>query len=327
MHLLDAHTHLPLDTQEAKQWWIDRNASILNICVASDELGGLDAQRSWYRQMRSESERFAWVTSFSLDEFGSDGFASRAIAQIEEDVRVGKACGVKVWKNIGMEKRDPHTGEFVFLDDARFAPIFEWMQENGVPLLAHMAEPIAAWLPLDESSPHYGYYKTATQWHWYGRSDVPTHDRLIASRDAVVERYPKLTFVGLHLGSQEHDLNAVSERLKKWPNYFVDTAARLGDLVLNASKDRDGVRALFVEHVDRIIWGTDPVITQPISGLAPEKKADLLNYLQWRMDIEWRFFATDEVVKFGPNHVRGLALSSAHLEKLMYTNARQLYQI
>jgi predicted TIM-barrel fold metal-dependent hydrolase len=325
MPLFDAHAHLPLDTPDSHAFFVQRDMRVLNICVASNELGGLDAQRRWYRELHAiDPDRFPWVTSFSLEGFGQPGWADRCLEQIDADLAAG-AVGCKVWKNVGMELRDPQTGGFVFVDDARFEPIFAHLERVGVPLLAHIAEPIAAWRPLDPGDPHYGYFSVAKQWHWHGRTDVPNHERLIASRDAVVERHPGLTFVALHLGSQEHDLPAVAERLRRWPNYVVDTAARLGDLVRNASRDREAVRAFFAEFADRIIWGVDWVLTAPVSTRTPEKQQLLLETFAKRYELERRYFATDEEVTVGPNSCRGLKLDAGSLEKLMSGNAERVY--
>src|SRR4051812_17891856 len=98
--IVDGHAHLPLDTAEAQAWMGSRELSVVNICVASSELGGLDAQREWYRKLHAAMPgRFAWVTSFD-----PAAPADEAIAQLKADFAAG-ACACKVWKNVGMEMR------------------------------------------------------------------------------------------------------------------------------------------------------------------------------------------------------------------------------
>ncbi len=328
MDWIDAHGHVPLDIPDAADWWREFGLSAAtNICVAHDDLGGLAAQRSWYRALAEQSpDRWAWATSFSLEHFGRAGWAESAIASITADYTgPGRAAGCKVWKNVGMELRDPETGEWVFADDARFDPVFRWLEQQGRPLLMHIAEPVQAWRELDLRDPHYSYFSRATKWHWYGRTDVPSHERLIASRDAVVKRYPSLPVVGLHFGSQEHDLAAVAERLERSPNYFVDTAARFGDLLVHAERDRDGLIAFFERYQERVLWGVDFVLTRPVSRYTPEEKAALRKSMAAQYDLERRFLSTTEALAAEGRAVRGLGLRGRVLEKVVRDNARRLY--
>jgi hypothetical protein len=316
---IDAHAHLPLDVEVGLP--VER---VVNICVDHRDLGGLEAQRDWYRGLvRGDGRRWGWVTSFSLDGFGSTGWADREVARLDADLAAG-ACGVKVWKNVGMELKDD-AGNWVFVDDARFSPVFEFLAGRRAKLLMHQAEPIAAWLPLDPGNPHFGYYSTASKWHWHGRTDVPSHAHLIAARDHIIERYPEMTVIGLHLGSQEHDLPAVEERLARWENYHVDTAARLGDLAVACHNDRDGLIRFFERWKDRVLWGVDWVLTQPLGTLPVEKQGGVVQGLLRHYEVERKFFATDETQRIAGREVRGLALPESVLAPLTRGNALRLY--
>ena len=296
---VDAHSHLPLDSDAALAAVEKVGVRIVNICVDSPQLGGLDAQRGWYRDLlQRHPERFAWVTSFSLDGFGTDGWAKRAIAQLDADFADG-ACGCKVWKNVGMELRDPATGAFVFCDDERFDAM------------------------RAAKSPHLAYYEACPQWHWHGRAGVPSHARLIASRDAVCEKHPGLAVVGAHYGSLEFDVGEVAARLRRFPNFVVDTSARLGDIAIQAAADREGVRRLFQEFSTRILWGLDWVQTRPASALADGEAADLLARVAAAYAEERRFFLSDDPA----GEPRGLGLDDAIVRRLFNDNARRVYGV
>jgi predicted TIM-barrel fold metal-dependent hydrolase len=60
-------------------------------------------------------------------------------------------------KEVGMDIRD-RNGRFILPDDPLFDPIYAFLADRGKPLLAHLGEPLAAWLPLDPENVHYGYY-------------------------------------------------------------------------------------------------------------------------------------------------------------------------
>lgn len=324
---IDAHAHLPLPPDDRAvrllgQWGI---GGVVNICVDHGSLGGLDAQRQWYGALRRAfPDRFAWVTSFSLAGFGTAGWAERAVEQLRLDLDAG-ACGVKVWKNVGMELRDPATGDWVYVDDPRFDPVFRYLESRGTPLLTHIAEPIAAWSPLDPRNPHYGYYSHAKQWHWFGRTDVPSHDRLIASRDALLERYPKLPLVGLHLGSQEHDLSAVAERLRRYPQYRVDTGGRIGDMAVHAAERPGVLREFLREFAGRVFWGVDWVITKPWTELPDEQQARQAEAIGRHYALERRFYETTNALTVGPVATVGLGLSGELLEMLRWKAAWGFY--
>lgn len=326
MEWIDAHAHLPLVEDEVEGtlggWGV---VGVVNICVDHADLGGLGAQRGWYRKLAERwPGRVGWVTSFSLEGFGSTGWAEGAVEGIRGDVGAG-ACGVKVWKNVGMELRDSETGELVLADDGRFAPVYRGVAGTGRPLLMHIAEPIQAWRELDPRDPHYGYFSQAKKWHWYGRTDVPSHERLIESRDAVVRGNPDLVVVGLHLGSQEHDLGAVGERLAKWGNYWVDTGARLGDLAVHAERDWAGLRGFLTRWSERVMWGEDWVLTKPEGEMSTEARKKFRVSLRARYELEKRFLSTQDVMEIAGRRVRGLGLEGDVLDRLVCGNARRLY--
>jgi hypothetical protein len=72
-----------------------------------------------------------------------------------------------------MELRDG-KGRYLLPDDDAFAAVFDGLARRGATVYAHIAEPIAAWEPLDPKSPDYGYYKNAPAWHVHGRRGMPS---------------------------------------------------------------------------------------------------------------------------------------------------------
>ncbi len=112
------------------------------------------------------------------------------------------------------------------------------------PLLAHLAEPREAWLPLDPKSVHYGYYSQNPQWHLYGKPEYPSHARLMDARDHILSKHPGLVMIGAHIGSLEYDVDEVAKRLDTYPNFHVEVSARTRDLTRQPSAK---VRAFFLE--------------------------------------------------------------------------------
>ena len=75
------------------------------------------------------------------------------------------------------------------------------LEREGRVLIMHTGEPRACWLPLDPKSPHYAYYSEHPQWHMHGRTDFPSHAELIAGRDRVLERHPRVAVCTIYNGN------------------------------------------------------------------------------------------------------------------------------
>ena len=112
---------------------------------------------------------------------------------------------MKVWKNVGMGIRSK-SGEYLLPDNPALLPIYEAIQKAGKTLICHLAEPDGAWLPLDAANTESGYLKSHPEWHMYGHPEAPSKDTILAARDRIMARYPKLRVIGCHLGSNEEDL-------------------------------------------------------------------------------------------------------------------------
>ncbi|MDX9974360.1 MAG: amidohydrolase family protein [FCB group bacterium] len=233
----------------------------------SEALEELETQ--FYEDVNDYPARMVYSSSFSLHGFEEPGYVQRTIAKLESDFERRGAVGVKVWKDLGMMLKDAQ-GRYVFCDDERFRPIFDYLADRNAVITMHLADPKAAWLPLDPKSPHYRYYSNHPEFHWCGRTDVPSHDELIARRDALVARYPYVRFVCCHLGSLEHDVDEVGAFLHRYPNAYVDTAARHNDFTL---QDPAKVKAFFERYSHRILYGSDWELTPADFSADPAERA------------------------------------------------------
>ena len=209
------------------------------------------------------------------------------------------------------------------MDDPLFYPIYTWLAANTHTLVAHIAEPIACWHPLDENNPYRSYYSSHPQWHMYGRTDRPHHSDIIAARDRVIERYPSLRVVGAHLGSLEYDVDELAKRFEKYANFAVDTSgqARIGDL---GRQDREKVRDFFIKYQDRIMFGSDRSTGGQLEMTDRELKNSLA-VLQDALQLGWDYYATDKQMVVKNQPCQGLALPEKVLKKLFGENAKRWY--
>ncbi len=325
MKTIDAHIHYGDDDPDLLALIAELDLKFLNICVAQDTDGQWREQARRYADLAKRiPTRFAWCTSFDLPDMDRDFdaivYAQRAIESIDKDFEAG-AIACKIWKNFGMEVKD-QTGEFIMPDDAILDPIYDHLASKRRPLLAHIAEPLACWLPLDEASPHYGYYSQNPEWHMFNKPDFPSHTQLIAARDNVLAKHPTLRFIGAHLGSLEYDVDEVAARLERYPNFAVDISARLGDLVV---QDSAKVRRFFLDYPDRILFGTDVVMRQPPSAMSATAKANAIRSLRDIYATHFAYFESDGMVKVRGRNVQGLGLPKEVLEQFYRGNAEEWY--
>ena len=314
---IDCHMHLNRTATRFVSGMERTGWRALSICVSravEDEPNDVDEQRRGTSELHRQSNgRIAWATSFDARFFESRDFAQRTIAGLERDFKDG-AIGVKIWKNIGMAIRSK-SGAYLMPDDRALLPIYEAIQKADRTLVAHLAEPAGAWMPLDDKNPEVRYYSSNPQWHMYNKPDAPDKQAILSARDRIAERYPKLRVVGCHLGSNEDDLRQVAERLDRLPNLAVDLAARVRYF---ASGDRTTAREFILKYQDRIVYGSDFRLRDSDDGQA-WKSAN------GQQERDWSFLSGSGLMSYGKSEVQALALPHDVLRKIFYSNPKRWF--
>jgi predicted TIM-barrel fold metal-dependent hydrolase len=118
--------------------------------------------------------------------------------------------------------------------------------------------------------------------------------------------------VGVHLGSMERDLDSIASHLDKYPNFAIDTAARMEYLMLMPPEQ---VRAFLIKYQDRVLYGTD------LDLLSDANLPDALK--DWRSTYarDWKFLATGETFDLEGKQAHGLNLPQTVLQKIFRNNA------
>jgi len=262
---------------------------------------------------QNHAGQYAFLGTFSVENFGQSEFATSTIDVINECMEKG-ASGIKIWKNIGMELQD-QDGRYVMADDPEFEPVFKFLEENKIPLMAHLGEPRNCWLPEDEMTDagDRSYYKNHPQYHMYLHPEMPSYQDQINARDTLLERYPEMIFIGAHLGSLEWNVDELAKRLDKYQNFKVDMAARIGHLRNQSAEDWDRVRNFMIRYQDRILYATD----MSVSDVSQEDFKNKTETIHNRWMHDWIYLATDSTV----NNIKGLMLPKEVIDKIYYKNA------
>jgi predicted TIM-barrel fold metal-dependent hydrolase len=311
---IDAHVHIFVNHPGIRQMLDRMDMRCVNITVLDPYEHGYEdiafQQKMALEVFQATGGRAAWVSTFDESKFEEPGFARNVDLRLADSFRRG-AVGVKIYKTIGMLYRT-RAGKYVMPDDPAFAPVLDFIGGAGKTVYAHIAEPAGAWKALDPADPDYGYYKNNPSWHMYGHPERPSKAAILAARDRMIDSHPKLRIVGCHLGSMEEDVDEISKRLDRFPNFAVDTAARVRHLAI---QPREKVRAFLLKYQDRVLYGTDMALLpgrDPVRGLRA-----------WEAEIEkdWRYFATSDTLEYAGRKAQGLALPEPVLRKLFRENA------
>ena len=164
---------------------------------------------------------------------------------------------MKVWKDIGMQLRDP-DGRAVMIDDARFAPVFACRQ-RGVVVLGHQGEPRNAWLPLEQMTIRGDreYFAEHPQYHMSLHPEWPSYDAQLAARDRLLDKHPRLASSACTW--RRSNGTSTASRISCAATRTPPSISRRGCCTCSSSRatDRDKVRRFFLEFQDRILYGTD----------------------------------------------------------------------
>ncbi len=195
--------------------------------------------------------RFVVFANMNLREVNRPDFGPWAAAQLEHDVKVGGAQGLKLFKELGMDIKDA-AGKRIPLDDPRFDPVWAKCGELGIPVLIHTAEPSEFFQPIDRNNERWLELVTHP-----GRARpperYPSFDSLMAEQHRVFRRHAKTIFINAHLGWYGADLAHLGALMDSLPNMV----AELGAVIYDIGRQPRFAREFFLKYQDRILMGKD----------------------------------------------------------------------
>jgi predicted TIM-barrel fold metal-dependent hydrolase len=319
---IDVHSHIYEDLPVVNAMLRRINLRVINVSNPGTD-GHLDFMHDFNAALvKQHPDIFSFASTFDLTTRNEPDYGGRIAKALDATFAQG-AVMVKIWKEVGLELKRP-DGSFMLPDDPVLDPVYAHLASRRKPLLAHLAEPREAWLPLDPKSVHYGYYSRNPQWHLYGKPRVPSHGQLMGARDRILAKHPGLVVIGAHIGSMEHDVDEVAKRLDTYPNFHVEVSARTRDLTRQPSSK---VRAFFLKYQDRILYGVDrswrPYLRPGVKPSDAERQTFAANLeAQYRRD--WDYYAGAGSIAYGADAVEALGLPLDVLEKFYWKNAERI---
>lgn len=233
--------------------------------------------------------------------------AKRLIAQKERG-----AQGLKIWKPFGLHVKDQH-GKLADVDDERLSPIWQTAGELGLPVLIHVADPVAFFDPIDETNERWEEVGAHPDWA-FTSPPFPPFLHILEGFKNLVTRHASTVFIGAHMGCYAENLEWVGQMLEACPNYYIDISARFGEI----GRQPYTARNFFIRYQDRILYGSD---------FSPKLEAYRLSYRLLETDDEYFNYSVGEIPRQGRFYAYGLRLPDDVLRKIYRENAAKILNI
>jgi len=222
------------------------------------------------------------------------------------------AQGLKIWKPFGLHVRD-HRDQLVAVDDPRLDPLWATAGELDLPVMIHVADPVAFFDPLDETNERWEELNNHPDWH-FPSPPYPLFQTIMDGLANLVRRHPGTIFIGAHVGCYAENLAWVSQLLAACPNFYVDISARISEL----GRQPYTARRFILDHADRVLFGTDA---------GPDLTTYHIYYRFLETDDEYFNYGSGQVPGQGRWRIYGLHLPEDVLEKIYQLNARRLLHL
>jgi predicted TIM-barrel fold metal-dependent hydrolase len=222
------------------------------------------------------------------------------------------AQGLKIWKGFGLRVCD-QNGELISVDDPRLVPLWETAGELSLPVMIHVADPVAFFDPIDETNERWEELGEHPDWA-FTSPPFPSFMSIMNSLANLVTGHPNTTFIGAHVGCYAENLSWVGALLDRCPNFYVDISARIGEL----GRQPYTARRFFIKYADRILFGSD---------MGPDLDAYRICYRFLETDDEYFNYSTRDIPQQGRWHVHGLYLPDDVLRQVYSENARRVLKM
>ena len=338
---IDAHAHFDPATVGDAVRIAETNGIRALVNLSGGSPGGeLEAQLA---AARPYGDRVVVLMGLDFDGCCSESWARREAARLADGKKLG-ARGLKIHKAFGLAVRDEAAvargasplAARVPLDSPALEPVWQACAALALPVVIHAGDPKAFFGPPGEANERREELALVPEWSFADRSRFPPWQQIFDEFVRLVERHPKITFVGAHFGNDAEDPATVARLMDRLHNLWVDTAARVPEL----GRHPEETRAAILAHRDRMIFGTDlqlvqgpdwkgvvygagqPYLIEPGAG----RGAAMSRFF----DGSYRFFETRDRAIPSPTPIQGgwavdgIGLPRDVLEKIYHQNAERL---
>ena len=253
---------------------------------------------------RTAPGRLIFFTNISFVGFGEPGWIDKTLRGLEEDVKTG-ACGLKIYKDLGLEFRDK-KGKIIAIDDPALDPVWDKCAELKIPVLIHSADPKPFWSKVDEHNERWLELVTHPDRARSNTNPLPW-DTLIVQQHRMFKKHPRTTFIAAHFGWYANDLASLGKLLDEMPNVYTEFGAVIAEL----GRQPRAARAFFEKYQDRILFGKDSWVPEEYTTYfrVLETEDEYFPYHK-KYHAFWRMY--------------GMGLPDSILKKIYYKNALKI---
>lgn len=315
--VIDAHNHL---MDPFGGGWDKRDmAPLLDILDQANVKTYIDLDGGWGEKiLQSHLEKFKHPHPDRFRVFGGvdwdawrvqgDKFADWVASRLRQQAGWG-ADGLKIWKHFGLHVKD-HLGNLARVNDARLDPIWQAAAELKLPVVIHVGDPAAFFLPLGAANERWEELHAHPDWQ-FPSPPFPSFHSIQDDLASLVAKHPRTVFIGAHVAGYSENLAWVSALLDKCPNFYADIAGRIGEL----GRQPYTAQGFFKRYSDRILFGTD---------MGPDLAEYRLHYRFLETDDEYFNYNNSDVPLQGRWMIYGLRLPPEVLEKVYFKNAEKV---
>ena len=328
---IDTHTHvmpdgIPRAIKLMDEWGIDGVVNLSGMYPGPPR-HMLETQLQAAAETHGRMVVFA-NADFRLVRARPHDYGKLMAEQLVESKRLG-ARGLKIPKGLGLGYPASDGKHLLPIDDPGLDPLFEQAGALGMPVAIHIGDPKAFWEPATPKNERWDELRAHPEWSFFG-PDVPPWQALYDAFERRVARHPKTTFIAVHFGNDPEDPDNVARMLDKYPNFYIDTAARVPEM---GRHDAAKMRAFFEKYQDRVLFGTDTGIGATADDMMFGSTGELA---PTRADEErffkatWRYFETGDKQFESPTPIQGrwkidgLGLPEPILRKVYFENAARV---
>ncbi len=299
--IFDAHTHIGTIDSISKMIAIEDDFGVsAQIGIVHDREGYLSARERY-------PQRFVFAKYLSLSDI-----AQYNVEPVLDEISKLREQGYSLAKSwFGPRWRDYHeeVRKDFRIDHPRLDPIFQALEDNGIPLIIHVGDPDTYYASQYRDSEKYG-----------------TKGEHLKQMEEVITRHPKLKFQIPHFGAQPeiHRLPALARWMDEFPNVVVDTASSRW-MARELSKDTEKARGFMLKYSDRVLFGTDLSSNRGVHDFSGRYVAQRILWETSERDTPLPFPDAD-TKDTGGTVINGLDLPLSVLRKLYWENADRLYR-